>query len=55
MQIVLSKNEKEGHWQVLVNGDGPYLIGSTIDIPGEIVRKKLRQNNLRATVTLKKD
>jgi hypothetical protein len=41
-----------GHWQVTHNGDGPYLIGSKLDVPVETVIRKIKNNNPGAEVII---
>jgi hypothetical protein len=51
-KIILSRSEQEGHWQITYDGAGPYLIGSTLEVPAEIVIRRIQLNNPHAQVML---
>ena len=52
--LILQPAKGDKNYQVMYDGDGPYTIGSTTDLPIETVVKKLELNNPHATVEVEK-
>lgn len=48
--VLLKEASPDNHYQVTYDGDGPYSIGSTIDVSKEMVVQKLELVNPHATV-----
>ena len=48
--VLLKEASPDNHYQVTYDGDGPYSIGSTIDVSKEMVVQKLELANPHATV-----
>lgn len=52
--LILMPAKGDKNYQVMYDGDGPYTISSTTDLPVETVVEKLELNNPHATVEVEK-